>query len=38
MYAAKHDRYGLLNFYDMQNVAASITTLKIVQNSDRPVL
>ena len=32
MYATKHYRYGLLNFYGIQN-ADSITTLRIVQNS-----
>jgi len=36
MYAAKHHRYDLLNFYDMQNDADSITTLRIGigQNSE----
>jgi len=33
MYAAKHHRYDLLNLYDMQNDADSMTTLRIGQNS-----
>jgi len=33
MYATKYQRYGLLNFYDIQN-ADSITTLRIGQNSE----
>jgi len=31
MYATKHHRCGLLNFYDMQN-GGSITTLRISRN------
>jgi len=34
MYGKKHCRYVLLNFYDMQNTADSITTLRIGQNSE----
>jgi len=33
MYAKKDHRYGLLNFYYIQN-ADSITTLRIGQNSE----
>jgi len=34
MVAAKHHRHDLLNFYDTQNDADDITTLKICQNSE----
>jgi len=33
MYATKHHRYYLLNFYDIQS-ANNITTLKIGENSE----
>jgi len=34
MYAEKHHRYVLLNFYEMQNDADSTTTLRIGRNSE----
>jgi len=34
IYAAKHHEYDLLDFYDMQNDADSMTMLKIGQNSE----
>jgi len=34
VYPAKHHTYDLLHFYDMQNDADSITTLRIGQKSE----
>jgi len=34
MHATEHHMYDLLNFYDMQNDADSMTTLRIGKNSE----